>query len=86
MLDAVLALLHREKRSEGHPLQSEDVPAVSLACAMVDCQTPREIGRGPKLGLCLAWVRKTQKAASFKAAAKDARFGAYFTQIVRFPA
>ena len=36
---------------------------------------------GPKLGPCLARVRRMQKAA-----AKDARFGAHFTQIVTFSA
>jgi hypothetical protein len=37
--------------------------------------------RGPKLGPCLAWVRRMQKAA-----AKDARFGGHVTQIVTFSA
>ena len=42
---------------------------------------PPSLGSGPELGPCLAWVRRMQKAA-----AKDARFGAHFTQIGTFPA
>ena len=38
-------------------------------------------GQGSELDPCLAWVRREQKAA-----ANEARFGAHFTQIVRFSA
>ena len=39
----------------------------------------RERGRDSELDPCLAWVRRTQKAA-----AKSARFGVHFTQIMSF--
>jgi hypothetical protein len=41
----------------------------------------RENGRDSELDPSLAWVRREQKAAS-----KDARFGAHFTQMYRFSA
>jgi hypothetical protein len=40
----------------------------------------RLMGRDSELDPCLAWVRRTQKAA-----AKSARFGVHFTQMYSFP-
>ena len=41
----------------------------------------RERGRDSELDPCLAWVRRTHKAA-----AKSARFGVHFTHMYSFPA